>query len=69
MNDAVIIMIERSARDTLKELKKERTYNDYIKILLQRNNIIKKIINKDTRLREALKHDYSELFIDPEQLY
>ena len=63
------ISVQETTRDLVKEDKKDRTYNSFILILLQRNRIIKKIISKDNRLREALKRDYPELFIDPEQLY
>lgn len=63
------IGLEKETRDRLKEAKKDRSYDSFILILLERNDIVKKIISKDTRLREALKIKYPELFIDPEQLY
>jgi len=63
------MVVELTTRDELKELKKDRTYNSYLLILLQRNKILKKIINENSDLRDTLKRRYSELFIDPELLY
>jgi len=63
MNTAVVLMIERSTRDELAELKGDSTYNTAILILLKRNRILKLMLEKSDN-RERMRRYYKELFED-----